>query len=132
MANVNTGCQSKKRGPDNSNAFESYHPTWTKELHRTPGRKDDPCVFHTPEKSHKRELENEEDMEGEHQERVKREHQERMARILAVAMKKVPEPLNEWLQRKREEKSVEREMGNVERAMTEMKRPFHYGRYSSE
>ena len=141
MANVNTGCRSKKRGLGNSNAFESYGPNWTEELQE---RKE-------LEHRERVDREHQELMAGEHQElmarivktaiqnktepldfwtrelkeRKEREHQERVARIVKTAMQKKPLPLDEWNQQKRE-------MGFVEKELGKMHRPFHFHSHGDE
>ena len=88
MANVATGCKSKKWGVDNSNAFRSYHPDWMVKLHQTPSQKDDPCRFPTQNISHKR--------EWEHQEDEARERQERAIRVVKAAMRETPPDITSW------------------------------------
>ena len=105
MANVATGCKSKKRGVDGSNAFSSYPPDWTVKLHQTPSHKDDPCPFQIRNKSHKprawnggrREAREQQECEDiEPQEREARERQERARRIVIAAMKEKPLDISSW------------------------------------
>ena len=96
MANVATGCKSKKRGVDDSNAFRSYHPDWTVKLHQIQSQKDDMCRFQAQNKSHKREWEHQECEEIEHQEREARERQERARRVVTAAMGETPPDITSW------------------------------------
>ena len=149
MADVNTGCESKKRGLGNSN------PYWTEELKERVEREHQErmarIVKTAKEHQERVEREHQERMarivktaiqnkpepldvwtrelqarkEIEHHERVEREHQERVARIIKTAMQTKPLPLDAWLQQKHE-------MGYVERELMKKDRPFHFHRHGDE